>query len=75
MRFTTLPQLKAHSKVAHDTLIDLWSELSRVSTGTARRYLKEDLGYRYIIELEGETLTFQDKEAGDTFTFDGTTWN
>ena len=77
MRFSTLPQLKDHSKPAHDSLIELWSELSRVTVQTARRYIREDLGARFIISLEDETLTFEDTEARDTFTYDKTTntWN
>lgn len=36
--FQTLDEVKAHNKAAWSGIIELWAELSRVSTATAKRY-------------------------------------
>ena len=65
----TLKELKKNRK-AYSSLIDLWSELSRISRDSARRDLIEDFGLRYRIDMEGESMVFHDTHAGDSFTYD-----
>ena len=70
----TLTQLKDCNPNAHSTLVEMWAELSRCSTATAKRDLKENIDSRYTIKMEGETLLFTDTDAGDTFQFMGGAW-
>jgi DeoR/GlpR family transcriptional regulator of sugar metabolism len=70
----TLAELKAHNPKAHSSLVEMWTELSRCSTSTARRDLKENMDDRYTIEEKGGKLLFNDTEAGDTYKFTGEEW-
>ena len=74
MEITSLLHLKEHNRKAHTALIKFWALLSRVSDSSARRYLKEDIGYRYKI-TQGEQLVFEDTEAGDSYVFNGEDWS
>lgn len=70
----TLAELKKHNPKAHSTLVEMWAELSRISTSSAKRDLKENMDSRYKIKTKGEKLIFTDDEAGDTFQFNGEDW-
>jgi hypothetical protein len=72
-----LTDLKKEHSSAHDSLIDMWAELSRISIASAKRDIKEDLGIRYVIEKKGTSLVFKDGHAGDIFVYDATQdiWN
>jgi len=72
-----LTDLKKEHPLAHDSLIDMWAELSRTSTTSAKKDIKEDLGIRYVIEKKGTSLVFKDGHAGDIFVYDATNdiWN
>lgn len=72
MEFNTLKEFKSFNKVAHDSLIDLWEQLSRTSRETARRDLRDNFDDRYSITRHpsDKKITFSDHEAGDTYFFD-----
>ena len=72
-----LNDLKKENSSAHASLIDMWAEVSRTSTASAKRDIKEDLGIRYLIEKKGTSLVFKDGHAGDVFAYDSTNdvWN
>lgn len=66
----TLEELKKEEPFAYTALIDMWSELSRCSMITAKRYLKADIGDRFSIKknASGE-LIFHDEVADDTWKY------
>ena len=70
----SMKDLKAHSKKAHDALIELWAQLSRGATSTAQRNLSKDMGFRFKISADGDKIEFEDTHAGDKFTWDGQRW-
>jgi hypothetical protein len=69
----TYQELKKHDRKAHSSLIKLWEELSRISRRDARKDLKEDWGFRYIVQekikLGKRNLIFEDTYSGDTFSY------
>ena len=75
----TLKELKEENPIAHDALVDMWSELSRCSSTTARRYLVADIGGRFSLgKSPDRVFVFHDSEAGDTWKYseklEGWTW-
>jgi hypothetical protein len=66
----TLKELKKENTTAHDALIDMWSELSRCSLTTARRYLVADIGGRFSLGKSPDgVFVFHDSEAVDTWKY------
>jgi hypothetical protein len=75
MEFNTLKEFKAFNKAAHDTLIQMWEQMSRCSYETARRDIRDNLGYpaifcRYSLKVEDGKIKFYDSETRDTCIFD-----
>lgn len=64
----TLEQLEQENVKAYTALIDLWSELTRISSLRAKRDIEDDLGSRYTLQedLNGD-ITFTDAHTGDIF--------
>lgn len=65
----TLDELKRLNWKAYRSLLDFWSELSRISIRRARIDLAEDLGSRYTLEEGDKGITFTDSHAGDVFVY------
>jgi hypothetical protein len=63
----TLEQLEQENVKAYTALIDLWSELSRISSLRAKRDIEDDLGSRYTLQEGFNCITFTDAHTGDIF--------
>lgn len=66
----TLEELEQENVKAYTALIDLWSELTRISSLRAKRDIEDDLGSRYTLQedLNGG-ITFTDAHTGDIFLY------
>jgi hypothetical protein len=75
-KINSMVELKQLNRRAHTTLVNLWAELSRCSTSSARRYLKEDVGFRYKlkVKLPEGNIEFKCTESGQEYVFDGKEW-
>ena len=65
----TLEELKQINWKAYRSLIDFWSELSRISVLRAKIDIEDDLGSRYTLEEGVNGITFYDSHTGDVFIY------
>jgi hypothetical protein len=65
----TLEELKQINWKAYRSLIDFWSELSRISVLRAKIDIEDDLGSRYTLEEGFNGITFSDSQTGDVFIY------
>jgi hypothetical protein len=65
----TLEELKQINWKAYRSLIDFWSELSRISVLRAKIDIEDDLGSRYTLEEGVNGITFYDSQTGDVFIY------
>lgn len=70
----SLDELKLYDKNAYKALITLWAEESLSSEASARKYLKDDFGYRYQVKVIDNVLSFTDTESKDTWNFINNDW-
>ena len=63
----TLEQLEQENVKAYTALIDLWSELTRISSLRAKRDIEDDLGSRYTLQEYFNGVAFTDAHTGDIF--------
>jgi hypothetical protein len=75
----TLKELKKENHTAHDSLVEMWSELSRCSMSTAKRYLNIDMDGRFSLKKnERGEIIFHDSVSEDVWkyseTLKGWTW-
>jgi hypothetical protein len=63
----TLEELEQENVKAYTALIDLWSELTRISSLRAKRDIEDDLGSRYTLQEDFNGITFTDAHTGDIF--------
>ena len=63
----TLEQLKQENEKAYTALIDLWSDLLRISSYMAKDDIEDDLGSRYTLQEYFNGVAFTDAHTGDIF--------
>ena len=63
----TLEELEQENVKAYTALIDLWSELTRISSLRAKRDIEDDLGSRYTLQEYFNGVAFTDAHTGDIF--------
>lgn len=70
MIFKDLNEVKTYNDKAYNNIIKLWAELSRVSFVTAKRYLIEDYGFRYLVENRNGQIILIDKDQEEEHAID-----
>lgn len=65
----TLEELKQFNWKAYRSLLDFWSELSRISVLRAKTDIEDDMGSRYTLEEGDKGITFTDAHTGDVFVY------
>jgi hypothetical protein len=63
----TLEDLKQENEKAYTALIDLWSDLLRISSYMAKDDIEDDLGSRYTLQEYFNGVAFTDAHTGDIF--------
>jgi len=65
-----LYDLKRTNNIAYVTLIEFWSELSRIDFNDAKSDLSLDMDIRYFLERSDDTFVLTDTHADQKFEYD-----